>query len=271
MHEPERTSWGLQGYKPNIKHQKYKKGFKSFSSFINAEYNISLTVKSEEKKNLKGTYSLSLCLFRTCPEPINSKMALEIKYGWGGTLCPRAWEVWPLGWVRCLLYQYPKALSTPRLPHTLAPTPKGSGDPPTFETVSVIKPSASAKDTLNETQARFSVQAIFLSRCVAVAWDKNIKHCKFSSNRVPLFFFSLFKDLQTHKKTLLAVTEMKSTEQISLNIKHVYSYTRPVYLSLPVVLQQLYLVCSLFYLGQWEILCSYLSLYLCYKDTHWVI
>lgn len=174
-----------------------------------------------------------------------------------------------VGW--CLLYQYPKALSTPRLPHTLAPTPKGSGDPPTFETVSVIKPSASAKDTLNETQARFSVQAIFLSRCVAVAWDKNIKHCKFSSNKVPLFFFSLFKDLQTHKKTLLAVTEMKSTEQISLNIKHVYSYTRPVYLSLPVVLQQLYLVCSLFYLGQWEILCSYLSLYLCYKDTHWVI
>lgn len=75
----------------------------------------------------------------------------------------------------------------PTAPHI--PTPKGSGDPPTFETVSVIKPSASAKDTLIETQACFSVQVIFLSRCVAVAWDKNIKYCKFSSNLSALVFF----------------------------------------------------------------------------------
>lgn len=124
MHEPERTSWGLQGYKPNVKHQKYKKGFKFFSSFINAEYNISLTVKSEEKKNLKGTYSLSLCLFRTCPEPINSKMALEIKYGWGGTLCPRAWEVWPLGWVGAYYTNTPRHWAPPDCPTHSHPHPK---------------------------------------------------------------------------------------------------------------------------------------------------
>lgn len=93
----------------------------------------------------------------------------------------------------------------PPLPHT----PRGSGDPPTFETVYAIKPSALTKDTLSETQACVSFTGNFsLWSCCGYRYLDGVNAIN-TVSLGPTMSVPVFLSLLKEKKTIvLAVTKI---------------------------------------------------------------
>lgn len=93
----------------------------SFTNAFSAHHinwcELCMTVKEWRRKS-KEHNPLPRSLSLPVQNPSIQRLALEIKYGGGGTLCPRAGEVWPRGWVAAYYTIAPRHWGPPTTTHT---------------------------------------------------------------------------------------------------------------------------------------------------------